>query len=71
MTCQAPQVKTRIAERTPVLDPFAGSNTTGWVAESMGRRWIAIERDEQYAEDSGLRFHDAPAETASGQGTLF
>jgi DNA modification methylase len=54
-----------------VLDPFAGSNTTGWVAESMGRRWIAIERDQQYAEDSGLRFHDAPAESANGQGTLF
>ncbi|MEX0714574.1 MAG: site-specific DNA-methyltransferase, partial [Pirellulales bacterium] len=24
-----------------VLDPFAGSNTTGAVAEKLGRRWIA------------------------------
>jgi DNA modification methylase len=54
-----------------VLDPFAGSNTTGSVAESLGRRWIAIERDAQYAEDSGLRFRETPAEIASAQPTLF
>lgn len=54
-----------------VLDPFAGSNTTGSVAESMGRRWIAIERDQQYAEDSGLRFFGSPTPAASGQGMLF
>ena len=39
-----------------VLDPFAGSNTTGSVAEGLGRRWIAIERDVEYLEDSRLRF---------------
>ena len=26
-----------------VLDPFAGSNTTGYVAESTLRRWLSIE----------------------------
>ena len=39
-----------------VLDPFAGSNTTGFAAEEAGRRWIAIERDEQYAIASAARF---------------
>lgn len=39
-----------------VLDPFAGSNTTGAVAEELGRQWIAIELDRQYAQDSGIRF---------------
>jgi site-specific DNA-methyltransferase (cytosine-N4-specific) len=39
-----------------VLDPFAGSNTTGAVAERLGRRWIAMEKDRQYAKDSKLRF---------------
>lgn len=46
-----------------VLDPFAGSNTTGAVAEELGRKWIAIEKDAAYAQDSQLRF--LPAATAS------
>ena len=41
-----------------VLDPFAGSNTTGEVAEELGRRWIAIEKDRNYVENSRLRFSD-------------
>lgn len=39
-----------------VLDPFAGSNTTGAVAESLGRKWISFELNREYAEDSQLRF---------------
>jgi site-specific DNA-methyltransferase (cytosine-N4-specific) len=39
-----------------VLDPFAGSNTTGAVAEPLRRRWIAIEKNRSYAKDSELRF---------------
>lgn len=39
-----------------VLDPFAGSNTTGYVAESLNRHWIAIEINKEYAQDSQLRF---------------
>jgi DNA modification methylase len=31
-----------------VLDPFAGSNMTGWVAEQNRRRWISFEIDETY-----------------------
>ena len=41
-----------------VLDPFSGSNTTGAVAERLGRRWIGVEKLEEYAKDSGLRFHE-------------
>jgi len=43
-----------------VLDPFAGSNTTGRVAEDLGRRWIAIERDSEYSRASALRFGIEP-----------
>jgi site-specific DNA-methyltransferase (cytosine-N4-specific) len=43
-----------------VLDPFAGSNTTGAVAEELGRKWIAIEKNRGYVEDSKLRF-ETPA----------
>jgi site-specific DNA-methyltransferase (cytosine-N4-specific) len=39
-----------------VLDPFAGSNTTGAVAERLGRRWIAIDKVEEYLGASKYRF---------------
>ncbi len=39
-----------------VLDPFAGSNTTGAAAEALGRRWIAIEPDKSYVKGSHGRF---------------
>jgi site-specific DNA-methyltransferase (cytosine-N4-specific) len=42
-----------------VIDPFAGSNTTGAVAEMLGRKWMAIEKDREYAETSLLRFHNS------------
>lgn len=31
-----------------VLDPFAGTGTTGVVAQRLGRRWIMIEREAAY-----------------------
>ena len=43
-----------------VLDPFAGSNTTGAVAESLGRQWVAFETEPRYVENSKLRFDLAP-----------
>jgi DNA modification methylase len=39
-----------------VVDPFAGSNTAGAVAERLGRRWVAIELLEEYLEASRFRF---------------
>lgn len=43
-------------ESDVVLDPFAGSNTTGAVAEKLQRRWVAIENTETYLEASKFRF---------------
>jgi DNA modification methylase len=43
-----------------VLDPFAGSNTTGRVAEDLGRTWISIEMDKEYVQSSALRFEIDP-----------
>jgi site-specific DNA-methyltransferase (cytosine-N4-specific) len=39
-----------------VLDPFAGSNTTGAAAEALGRKWISIEPDKGYVKGSYGRF---------------
>ncbi len=39
-----------------VMDPFAGSNTTGAVAEKLSRRWLTIEANELYVEGSVGRF---------------
>ena len=38
-----------------VLDPFGGTMTTGAVAKRMGRRYICIERDEEYCKYGKLR----------------
>ncbi|HEV2249510.1 MAG TPA: site-specific DNA-methyltransferase [Candidatus Limnocylindria bacterium] len=39
-----------------VVDLFAGSNTTGAVAEKLGRRWMACDLDRSYVAASALRF---------------
>lgn len=39
-----------------VLDPFAGSNTTGAVAEQLMRYWIAVDNSQDYLEASKFRF---------------
>ncbi len=44
--------------RPVVLDIFAGSNLTGSVAEERGRYWLAFEKDQDYVENSKLRFLD-------------
>lgn len=38
------------------LDPFAGSNVTGRIAETLQRCWLAFEIDEDYIKSSKLRF---------------
>ncbi|AFZ03719.1 DNA methylase N-4/N-6 domain protein [Calothrix sp. PCC 6303] len=41
-----------------VLDPFAGSNTTGFVAQMLKRQWIALEINEDYVIGSRYRFQE-------------
>jgi DNA modification methylase len=49
-------IKLLTDEGDVVLDPFAGSNTTGAVAEGLNRRWIAVETVEEYLQGSKFRF---------------
>lgn len=48
-----------------VFDPFAGSNTTGKVAEDLGRRWLASELSEEYLKGSLFRFENLVMEMDS------
>ena len=49
-----------------VLDPFFGSGTTGAVAKRLGRHFIGLERDPDYAKAAAARLAAiAPAPAAS------
>jgi site-specific DNA-methyltransferase (cytosine-N4-specific) len=41
-----------------VFDPFAGSNTTGAVAEGLDRRWLGVEAERDYVRGSMGRFKE-------------
>ena len=49
-------IKFLTEEGDTVLDPFAGSNTTGAVAERLERRWLAVERERVYVDGAEGRF---------------
>jgi len=57
-------VKLLTNEGDLVVDPFAGSNTTGSVAERLGRRWLAFELESKYVETARFRFESASRKTA-------
>ena len=39
-----------------VLDPFCGSNTTGFVSENLGRQWLSIDINTDYLKASRARW---------------
>jgi DNA modification methylase len=55
-----------------VFDPFAGSNTTGEVAEALGRKWTSCELDAEgkfagsYIRSSAFRFKSPKFERGFG-----
>ncbi len=55
-------VKLLTDEGDIVIDPFAGSNTTGVVAEGLKRRWMAMEQKAEYLDASKVRFEQSPSE---------
>ena len=50
-----------------VLDPFAGSNTTGFAAQDLGRKWLSIELDRAYVDPSEVRFKSKLLSQTSAQ----
>ncbi|WP_200926414.1 site-specific DNA-methyltransferase [Pedobacter sp. Leaf41] len=45
-------------ENDLVLDPFSGSNTTGYCAEKLNRKWVSFEIKDEYVEQAILRFSE-------------
>ena len=43
-----------------VVDPFCGSNTTGHVADTLGRTWLSIDIDSAHLTESSLRWAEQP-----------
>ena len=61
-------IKFLTEENDLVLDPFAGSNVTGAVAEQLNRQWIGIEINETYANGSKGRFQETYDKQRKGRG---
>jgi modification methylase len=53
-----------------ILDPFFGTGTTGAVAKALGRRWIGIERDPDYAKAAAERISSVEVLPPSALTTL-
>jgi DNA modification methylase len=41
-----------------ILDPFSGSNTTGYCAEKLNRKWVSFEVKEDYIKQAIIRFSE-------------
>ncbi len=57
-----PQITTESSTRdrvgTEIIDPFAGSSTTGIAANLLGRRFLGIDSEKEYLEISKQRRHE-------------
>lgn len=64
-------IKLLTDERDTVVDPFAGSNTTGMVSEGLGRKWMAMDSMKEYLEASKFRFGQtvSPASSSTNDST--
>ena len=54
-----------------VLDPFGGSNTTGFCAEKQNRKWISIEANIEYGKQSIIRFEEPNLNSNIKKGEIF
>jgi site-specific DNA-methyltransferase (cytosine-N4-specific) len=51
-------IKMLTDEKDIILDIFGGSNTTGFTAEALNRKWLTFELDREYLSASIIRFLD-------------
>jgi len=49
-----------------ILDPFAGSGTTGRAAKDLNRKCVCIEREERYCEIGAKRMEQEVFDFSGG-----
>ncbi len=49
-------IKMLTDEEDVILDIFGGSNTTGFAAEALKRKWLTFEMNREYVATSVIRF---------------
>jgi DNA modification methylase len=49
-------IKMLTDEEDVILDIFGGSNTTGFAAEALKRKWLTLEMNREYLASSAIRF---------------
>lgn len=49
-------IKMLTDEEDVILDVFGGSNTTGFAAEALKRKWLTLEMNREYLASSAIRF---------------
>jgi len=54
-----------------VVDPFAGSNITGAIAERLNRRWLSIELNAEYITSSEVRVRPDLLTARASQPSIF
>ena len=53
-----------------ILDPFAGSGTTGRAAKDLGRKAVLIEREERYCEIAARRMAQGVLDFGTANGAI-
>ncbi len=63
-------IKFLTEEGDVVVDIFSGSNTTGWAAEALNRKWISFELNQEYVASSSFRFLEDVSEAQACYGAI-
>lgn len=64
-------IKNFTKEGDTILDPFAGTGTTGLVSKYMNRKWIGFDTDKNYADYANKRINELTTLEVKNGETLY